>query len=299
MPSLLSHLVPIFLRVTRANRYFMTAPAARDHLARRAKTAQSHNPPRRLRAGTTITESSHHDWPIYTIRPADSEVHGAVIYLHGGAWVEEIAVQHWQLAAQLAAEAKVAVIVPIYPLVPFGTASAVNEVVVELARSAREEYGTVSLAGDSAGGQIAISAALALRDEHGETVASTVLISPAVDPSMKNPEMDVVQPRDPWLGKAGTRVFLDAWRGDIPNDDPRINPLEADLRGLGPLMIFSGTRDILNPDARLLVARARAAGVDVDYREAPGLVHVYPLTPTPEGRAARAAIVDRLRGNRP
>jgi acetyl esterase/lipase len=59
--------------------------------------------------------------------------------------------------------------------------------------------------------------------------------------------------------------------------------------------VFSGTRDIVNPDARRLADRAAAAGVDAEYHEQPGLVHVYPLTPTPEGRAARAVIVERPR----
>jgi acetyl esterase/lipase len=61
------------------------------------------------------------------------------------------------------------------------------------------------------------------------------------------------------------------------------------------LTVFSGTRDILNPDTRLLVDKAVAAGVDVDYHEEQGLVHVYPLTPTPEGRAARALLIERVR----
>lgn len=58
--------------------------------------------------------------------------------------------------------------------------------------------------------------------------------------------------------------------------------------------VFSGTRDILNPDARLLTEKATAAGVDVDCHERLGLLRVCPLTPTPEGRAARAVIVEQL-----
>ena len=63
-----------------------------------------------------------------------------------------------------------------------------------------------------------------------------------------------------------------------------------------PLTVFSGTRDILHPDIRLLIAKARTAGVDVDYHEQPGLVHVYPLTPTPEGRDAQDILIERLHG---
>ena len=127
----------------------------------------------------------------------------------------------------------------------------------------------------------------------------TVLISPALDLSLTNPEIDRVQPSDPWLGRDGTRVFIEHWRGNLAISDPRVSPLAADLNGLGPLTVFSGTRDILNPDIRLLIDKATTAGIDVEYHEEQGLVHVYPLTPTPEGRAARAILIERLRAAQP
>jgi acetyl esterase/lipase len=140
---------------------------------------------------------------------------------------------------------------------------------------------------------MALSAAQALRDERGVALPRTVLISPVLDVSLSNPSIDAVD--DPWLTRTGLLEFAKLWRADLPPADPMVSPLRADLTGLGPLTVFSGTRDILNPDARLLVQKATAAGVDVDYHEQPGLVHVYPLTPTPEGRAARAVIVEQLR----
>lgn len=298
MTSLTSRLVPIYLRVTRAQRTYRTAEAAERRVADRTAHPQSFEPPRRMRADVTVTRSEVGGWPVFTIAPADGDVQGALVYLHGGAWVNEVAPQHWQLVAQLAAEARLRVTLPIYPLVPRGTAAEVVGGTVDLLLAARAEYGTASVAGDSAGGQIALSAAIALRDGHGVTLAHTVLIAPALDLSMKNPEMDVVQPSDPWLAKPGTRVFIDLWRNDLPLDDPRVSPLETELAGLGPLTVLCGTRDILHPDATLLVSKARAAGVDVAWHEGEGLVHVYPLTPTPEGRAARAEIVAVLGSRR-
>lgn len=299
MPSFLSNLVPVFLRVTGANRTLTSAARAEKHIVKAARRRPWVRPPNYVADRTRLTvaeaEVGAGTMPVATLAPLTGESRGAVIYLHGGSWVNEIAPQHWQLTTQIATEASTTVIVPIYPLLPSPAATAEHVVaaVVELAIAARAEHGGVCLAGDSAGGQIALSAALALRDA-GVVVPRTILISPALDLSMKNPEMDAVQPSDPWLAKPGNRVFIDAWRGALPVSDPRVSPLEGDLTGLGPLTIFSGTRDILNPDARLLVSKARAAGVSVDYREVAGLVHVYPLTPTSEAREARAAIVSQL-----
>ncbi len=233
-------------------------------------------------------------WPVYTLTPARGETRGTVVYLHGGGWVDEIARQHWHLAGQIAAEAGMRVVVPIYPLVPFGTAENVVSVVASLVHTMTRN-GRTCLAGDSAGGQIALSAAVVLRDRFKVRVPQTVLIAPALDLSLTNPAIEGVEPTDPWLCREGVRVFVESWRRSLAVTDPRVSPLTADLAGLGPLTLFSGTRDILNPDARLLVSRAASAGVDVDYHEGAGLPHVYPLTPTPEGRVARALIVNRLR----
>ena len=73
-----------------------------------------------------------------------------------------------------------------------------------------------------------------------------------------------------------------------------MSPLFAEFAGLGPVTLFSGTHDILNPDAHLLAAALEAAGVDVDFHEGPGLLHVYPLLPTASGRRARATITSQL-----
>jgi acetyl esterase/lipase len=299
MPSIPSRLVPVLLRVTRANRPFVTVAGARREIDDLSIRPQDFSPPRRLRSDVSLAVDHGSGWPIYTVAPKNQTPRGGVVYLHGGGWVHEIAKQHWQLVAQIAAEVATTVTVPIYPLVPFGTADAVVPAVAKLVLDSISRYGNTSLAGDSAGGQIALSAALVLRDEHQVTLPQTVLISPALDLSLTNPDIERVQPTDPWLGRDGNRVIIEHWRGKLPISDPRVSPLAAELQGLGPLTVFSGTRDILNPDARILNHKATAAGVDIDYHEQPGLVHVFALTPTPEGRAARTDIIDCLRATHP
>ncbi|MGW5223799.1 alpha/beta hydrolase fold domain-containing protein [Nocardia niigatensis] len=296
MPSLLSRAVPAYLRVVRANRPFISAEGAREHIRERSLRPQAYGPPRLLRSDVRIEVRRENGWPIYTLAPRSGRPRGNVVYCHGGGWVNEVARQHWQLAADIAAEAGTTVTLPIYPLIPYGTADQVIPAFAALVRANRAEYGDVCLAGDSAGGQIALSTAVLLRDEQQPAVPRTVLISPALDLSLSNPEILTVQPEDPWLGRDGALILGDHWRGPLPITDPRVSPLFADFAGLGPLTVFCGTRDILVPDTRIMVGKARAAGVEVDYHEAAELVHVYPLTPTPEGQQARKLIIDALRG---
>ncbi|RFA10689.1 esterase [Subtercola boreus] len=295
MVTVPSSFIPPALRAMRANRIFVTAEAARRRVRERELRPASYGPPGRLREDVRVdvwrTDLS---WPVYTISPLTGAPDGCVVYVHGGGWVNEIVSQHWQLAAQIAAESGTTVILPIYPLVPFGDAAEAAAGVVDLVRRSREQFGTTCLAGDSAGGQIALSAALALRDDHGITVPRTVLISPALDLSWSNPRIPVVQPTDPWLATPGGKVLAELWRGDRDLLDPVVSPLFGDLAGLGPLTLYTGTRDVLNPDAHLLVEKAAAAGVALDFREGTGEVHVYPLLPTRTGRTARAEIVRTL-----
>lgn len=297
MPSPAGRLLPPLVRLLGFKRMFASARAtlakADDLLVRPAP----YGPPRRLGHDVRITVSHDNGWPVYQVAPRHGTPTRHAVYVHGGAWINQIHPLHWRLVAEVAADSGAGVTVPIYPLVPVGTAGAVVPAVADLLHALADRHGAdhVTVMGDSAGGQIALSAALLLRRRGVPPLHRTVLISPAVDLTFANPEIDLVEPQDPWLARPGPRAAAELWRGDLPVEDMLVSPLFADLGGLGPLTVFSGTRDITSPDTRLLVTKAREAGVEVDHHEAVDLIHVYPLLPVPEGRQARRAITEVLR----
>lgn len=283
------------LRLIRANRAFVSEAGARRRIRERTLRPVPYGPPATLRGDVRVDVEQVGGWPVYTITPTKRTITGGVVYAHGGGWVGEIAPQHWTLSATLAAETGAVVTLPIYPLVPYGTAKPVQDGVVSLVRRSLDRHGPTVLAGDSAGGQIALSAAIRLRDE-GVTLPMTTLLSPALDLTWSNPRIPIVQPTDPWLGTPGGRVFAEHWRGALDLTDPVVSPLFGDFADLGPLTVLSGTRDVLNPDAHLLVERARDAGVPVDFHEGVGEFHVWALLPTRSGRAATQTIVRSIAG---
>lgn len=287
--------MPPVLRVIRAAAPYASAAAAQAEVRALDVRPHAYGPPRRLRSGVAVTASRTGGVPVYTVAPADGPARVRVLYAHGGGWVHEISRQHWSLVAQMAAEARAAVTVPIYRLLPHGSARETVELAAGLVEHLSATGDEVVLAGDSAGGQIALSTALHLRDV-GVPDLRTVLVSPALDLTVTNPRIPDVAPHDPWLGVEGVRWLAQAWAGDLPLRDPRVSPLEGDLAGLGPMLLLTGTRDILNPDAHLLAERARAAGVDVTLLEHEGGLHVFPLLPTRSGARARRRIVEALRG---
>lgn len=164
--------------------------------------------------------------------PAGGRARHRAVYLHGGGWVNEIEPAHWRLIAQLAAETQTAVRVPIYPLIPWGTAGEVVPRVAELVSAEIALVGSrrTFLVGDSAGGQIALSSAILLRDNGFEQPCRVFLIAPALDAAMANPEIPALEPRDPWLSRPGIAEYVRYWRGGLSIDDPLVSPLSAELR---------------------------------------------------------------------
>ncbi|WP_336245105.1 alpha/beta hydrolase [Paeniglutamicibacter quisquiliarum] len=297
MPSLASRMMPPLLTALGYRRRFASAQATEDLVAARNLRPRTYGPPRLLRRGVSVSVEDEGGWPLYEIVPSSGLPRGQIVYVHGGAWINQIALQHWQLVAELAVTTGSRVLVPIYPLAPRGTAATVVPRVADLLGRLASEHGAenVSVVGDSAGGQIALAAAQLARDAH-LALAHTVLIAPALDLNLDNPVIDELEPNDPWLVRPGLRAAVELWRGDLPLDSPLVSPLFGQMAGLGPLAVFAGTRDITHPDCELLVSKARSAGVNTEFHQAPGMVHVYPLLPIPEGRQARRTMARILRG---
>ena len=144
--------------------------------------------------------------------------------------------------------------------------------------------------GDSAGGNIVLEVAQTLRDRGLAQPRQLILISPVLDISKSNPSIPAVARYDRVLSLAGSSAGQHLYAGGLDSKDPLVSPLYADLTGLAPMVLFSGTHDIHNPDARDFAGRAREAGVSMDYREIPGGLHSYALMPTAEGKTARILI---------
>ncbi|MFG1604457.1 alpha/beta hydrolase fold domain-containing protein [Actinoplanes sp. NPDC049265] len=271
--------VATVIRLTRLRRY-TTADRGRRALAA-PKTSSA--PPRSLTRRFDVSRSRDHGFDVYRVGAAAGP---AVIYLHGGAYSSEIVSQHWDLIGHIAAETGRPVHVPIYGLAPAHH----GLTALEFVQRVIADVGRCYLAGDSAGGGLALIAA---QNTPGP-VAGLTLMAPWLDLTMSNPGIDQVEPHDPWLRRAGLHPMAAAWAGDLPLTDPRLSPINGDLTGLPPTQILVGTRDITLPDCRLLRDRMPPE-VPLTYHEQPGAIHVYPLLPVPEARAGRAAIVNHIR----
>jgi monoterpene epsilon-lactone hydrolase len=252
-------------------------------------------PPTRLLRGFTVTRIEGYGFPVFSLHLSGTSPQRTVVYLHGGGYVGDVDRLHWRYVAAVARRLGVRVVLPAYPLAPEHTWRDAHPPLLSLCEQvAIESPHGIVLMGDSAGGGLALALAQQLVRRPGPQPTRVVLLSPWVDLTGTTPGTPEASARDPWLRLSKMQLYASWWAdGDLAA--PEVSPLSGELAGLPPVMVFSGTRDTLWPQAAEFVRRAEAAGVTVTYREEPDLLHVYPILPIPEAKRALDELVSWLR----
>ena len=153
----------------------------------------------------------------------------------------------------------------------------------------------MTLMGDSSGGGISLALAQRLREDGHEQPAGIILLSPWLDATLSNPEIEEIDKIDPFLGVKGLKYGGEVYARDVDPKSYLVSPVYGSLKNLAPVTLFIGTRDILYPDCRKLRDNAAAEGVAIDYREYPGMVHNWMLGPMPEAKQAIKEIVEAIK----
>lgn len=246
-----------------------------------------------LGRGVTVARRDCELWPVFDTAPLGAGVDRWFVFLHGGGYIKEIVKAHWRFVGGITREAGVRCCVPIYPLAPRGTAAEVvpacGRLLHELMRRVGPER--VTVAGNSAGAGLALAACQWLRAEGLPQPDGLVLVSPGVNGALDTPERRALAADDPIQDIPGMLAAARLYAGELPLWHPFVSPLNGALDGLPPMLVFTGTRDLLYPDSIDLAAKVRAAGGTVVLHLREGQPHNYAVLPTPEGRDARAAIV--------
>ncbi|MCC6847686.1 MAG: alpha/beta hydrolase [Deltaproteobacteria bacterium] len=226
----------------------------------------------------------------------------AILYLHGGGYVVGSLNTHRELAARVGGAASARVLAIDYRLAPeHPHPAAVEDAVAAyrwlLAQGLAPER--LAVAGDSAGGGLAIATLLALRDRGVALPSGGVCFSPWVDLEATGASMDTIR-NDPMLSRALLLHFARFYLGDGAVDarTPLAAPLHADLRGLPPLLVQASRHEVLRDDAVRIVDKARAAGVAWELELTDEVPHVWQIFASilPEGREAIARAGTFLRG---
>lgn len=223
----------------------------------------------------------------------DENAENTILYIHGGAYVNEINYQHLLYCLKLSRKLDAHVLLPVYPLAPLHKAMESFGLITDLYQSLTSKNNLI-LMGDSAGGGFVLSFCQHLKTINLPQPDKIITFSPWVDISMSNPPYD--SEKDPILGEVGLREIGKSWAGDLNTKDYRVSPIYGDNEGLPRTLIFAGTNEIFYRDIEKYVDNLKKENVDVKFITGPGLFHIYPLFPSPEAKKAFKEIKKEIIG---
>jgi acetyl esterase/lipase len=141
----------------------------------------------------------------------------------------------------------------------------------------RVDPATVALAGNSAGGGLALAVLLALRDGGDALPAAAVALSPWTDLAATGASITANAATEVMLDPTGIAATAALYADADQLRHPHVSPLYGDLRGLPPLLLHASGAEILRDDAVRFAARAADAGVDVTLEVVADVPHVWHL----------------------
>lgn len=221
--------------------------------------------------------------PIELLTPPDADrgapLERVLLYVHGGGYIACSPATHRPLAARLAREWRALTVVPDYALAPEHPFPAGRDDVVATWRWLLEhrqvDPAHVVWAGDSAGGGLALAAALASADAGLPMPSAIVAFSPWLDLACTGSSLHENAARCAMFMPAQLEQAARLYAGPRAITDPALSPLQADLSRLPPLCVHASTSELLRDDTLRFADRARAAGTIVECRLWPEMPHVW------------------------
>jgi acetyl esterase/lipase len=217
--------------------------------------------------------------PALLVESTAGEPTGTLLYFHGGGFVVGSPETALSLTGALVARTGSRAFSVEYRLAPEHPFPAANDDALGAYRALLESGvrpTAIALAGDSAGGCLAVATCLAARAVHLPMPAAVALFSPAVDATLTGDSMVTKAGIDPIFTRESIAQTLDMYLAGADPAHPFLSPaLHADLTGLPPLLVQVGGNEVLLDDSKRLAARAQVAGVNVILDVTADVPHVF------------------------
>ena len=231
----------------------------------------------------------------WIIPPSASENDSILYYLHGGGYISGSAKTNRPITVPLARRLKRRVFSLDYRLAPEHRFPAAVEDAVAGYRwliSTGVEARFLSIAGDSAGGGLALAVVMALRDAGEKLPSCVACLSPWADMTGSGDSITANSDRDAMFRGEDIRAYADVYLGSQSPQVPLASPLFGNFAGLPPLYIEAGESEVLLDDARGVHRKALAAGVSSELRIVKGVPHGWQFGApfVPEARESVAEI---------
>lgn len=255
----------------------------------------------RATGATYVTKAPVQQWPggdvvTWPGGAAGGKTAPVLLYLHGGGYIACSPESHRPLVASIVRRVGGTAYVPDYRLAPEHPYPAALDDAVAAYRHLYQDLGVaprdIVIAGDSAGGGLALALTLWLRD-HGEPLpACVVTLCPWTDLAVTGNSIDENTDRCVMFAgetiRKGTGFYLSGADATLPY----VSPLYGELRGCPPLLVHASNDEVLRDDGVRVAHRASAAGVEVELRLWHGVPHVWQFFPAvlPEAEQSLADV---------
>jgi epsilon-lactone hydrolase len=214
------------------------------------------------------------------LTPDDADDDKLLLYWHGGGYVMGSCASHRPFVSHVAREGGVKALVPEYRLAPEHPFPAAVEDSVNLYRALLEkgyEPANIVVAGDSAGGGLAVAMSLSLRDSGDPLPGAVALLSPLLDLSWQGESMITRKDKDPWFTREHLLHVSKAYCDDTEITHPLVSPVFADASGLPATLIQVGDDELLLSDSERFAENMRTSGGQVDIDVWSGMWHVWQM----------------------
>jgi acetyl esterase/lipase len=235
--------------------------------------------------------------PAEWLIPPQSNTTSVILYLHGGGFATGSIKSHQAVVGRIAEAGNIRALLIEYRLAPeYPFPAALQDSLLAYNWLRENGYEEIIIAADSAGGGLALSTVISLRESQLPMPSMIVCMSPLIDVEGTGESVITNAKRDPWLKEEAKSIFK-YYIGQNNPRNPLISPLYADYANFPPLLIHVGGDEIMLSDSTRLAEKAKNAGVDVQIKIWDDMWHVFPFFAPfiPEGLEAISEIGDFIK----
>ena len=201
-----------------------------------------------------------------------------LLYFHGGGYVLGSPKTHRNMVSALSHACGIRALAPDYRLAPEYPFPAAIEDAVAVYKALLDggvDAERIAVAGDSAGGGLALALLLSAKERGLPQPACAALLSPWSDLRIVSESYETRKDADPMITRDGIKKMAALYLGGAEADTPIASPLLADLSGLAPLLIHVGDAEVLLDDAVVLAENVQSAGTEATLKIWDDMIHVF------------------------
>lgn len=221
-----------------------------------------------------------------------------VVFIHGGAFISGPSKVHWDTIKEILKHTNQTVWMCDYPKAPENKISEISKNIDQVYNAAIEKYPAkqITLIGDSVGGTLITALVQRLVQKSIDLPLRIILVSPVMDSTMSNPQIEKVDEIDPMLSKVGLLSAKKMCAENKDLNDVMISPINGSFDKFPNTILFLATNDITYPDQQLVVQKLIHAKVDIEVVEGEEMPHIWTFLPVmKEAKTALEEIIKHIK----